>query len=201
MIKNASVAFPQNPKFIASALLMDFTLNCSCGAQLHVATADAGGCKICICGKANAVPSLSELRRRAGKQSYEVGIADKLRSLFTDGELPPNNVCVSCGSPTSNVFACTVVCQRPYSKGRGLWATVLLGIFTPLWNLFALNREYADQEVFGQELVVHTPLPICSPCTAKLQANKHSIRKFLRRVPLYEELLQEYPDAVADASP
>ena len=76
---------------------MDFTIECPCGEQLRVGTADAGGTKRCRCGEANAVPSLSELRRQAGQQSYDVNIADKLRYMFADGTLPPDNVCAKCG--------------------------------------------------------------------------------------------------------
>jgi len=174
---------------------MDFTIDCPCGKQIRVGTADAGGTKRCRCGTTNAVPALSELRRRAGQQSYNANIADKLRYMFADGELPPDNVCSQCGAETSNVLQCSVECERPHTKGRGFWGTVLLGIFSPVWILGFLNREHRNPEVFGQELVVNTPLPLCSKCAADVQPTKHNVLELLRCVPLYDQLLQEYPKA------
>jgi hypothetical protein len=188
-------------RYLDPVLAMDFTFNCECGEQLRVATADAGGTKRCRCGITNAVPSLSELRRQAGKQSYEVGIADKLRYMFADGELPRDNVCVECGSKTSNVLECSVECERPYTKGRGFWGTVLLGIFAPVWILGLLNREHKNPEVFGEELIVKTPLPLCPKCIATVRPRKKNIRDLLCRVPLYDQLFQEYPNADADVPP
>ena len=182
-------------------MAMDFTIDCTCGQQLRVGTADAGGSKRCHCGAINAVPSLSELRRLAGQQSYDIGIADKLRYMFADGKLPPNNACVLCDAKTANILQCTVECERPHTKGRGFWATVLLGIFAPVWVLVSLNREYMNPEVFGQELIVNTPLPLCPECEAKAKPRKRNIGELLRRVPLYDQLFQEYPNAVADVLP
>jgi hypothetical protein len=180
---------------------MDFTIDCTCGQQLRVGTADAGGSKRCHCGAINAVPSLSELRRLAGKQSYDVAIADKLRYMFADGELPPDNACVLCGAETPNILQCSVECERPHTKGRGFWGTVLLGIFAPVWVLVLLICEYKDAEVFGRELIVTTPLPLCPECAANAQPRKHNVRELLRRVPLYDQLFQEYPNADADVLP
>lgn len=180
---------------------MDFTIDCACGQKLCVGTADAGGSKRCHCGAINAVPSLSELRRRAGQQGYEVSIADKLRYMFAEGELPPDNACVQCGAETSSVLPCLVECERPHTKGRGFWGTVLFGLFAPVWILGALNREYKNPEVFGQELIVNTPLPLCSGCTAEVQRRKHNLSDLLCCVPLYERLLQAYPDANVAVSP
>lgn len=184
---------------------MDFTIDCTCGKQLHVGTADAGGTKRCRCGTTNAVPALSELRRRAGQQSYDVNIADKLRHMFADGKLPPDNFCSRCGTETSNVLNCSVECERPHTKSRGFWGTVLLGIsstiFLPVWILVwilgALSREYRNSEVFGQELVVNTPLALCSECAADVKPTNNNIGELLRRVPLYDQLLQAYPEADA----
>jgi len=179
---------------------MDFTIDCSCGEQLRVGAADAGGTKRCQCGKANAVPSLSELRHRAGQNRYDVSIAEKLRYMFADGDLPPDNICAECGVETSNVLECSVECERPYTKGRGFWRTVLLGFFAPIWILGALNREYNEPEVFGEELIVDTPLPLCPDCAAHLTEGKHNLRELLRRAPLYDQLFQEYPKAIAAVS-
>jgi hypothetical protein len=100
---------------------MDFTIDCACGQKLCVGTADAGGSKRCHCGAINAVPSLSELRRRGGQQGYEVSIADKLRYMFAEGELPPDNACVQCGAETSSGAAVfSRMRTSPYERSRVL---------------------------------------------------------------------------------
>jgi hypothetical protein len=174
---------------------MDFTIDCSCGANLRVTTGDAGGTKRCHCGNINPVPSLGELRRRAGQQRYDVSIADKISYLVADGELPAETACIQCGIDTSNVLQCKVECERPYVKGRGFWSTVLLGLFAPFWILGALSRDYQNSEVHGRELIVNTPLALCPECAATSQAEKEDLHDLLRRVPLYDQLLQEYPNA------
>lgn len=99
------------------------------------------------------------------------------------------------------VLPCLVECERPHTKGRGFWGTVLLGLFAPVWILGALNREYKNPEVFGHELIVNTPLPLCSGCTAEVQRRKHNLSDLLCCLPLYERLLQAYPDANVAVSP
>ena len=174
---------------------MDFTIQCSCGHQLQVSAVDAGGAKRCPCGNVNAVPSLSALRRQAGQQSYEVKIADKLRYMFADGELPPNKECAQCGCKTANVLECSVECERPYSKGRGYWIAVLLGFIAPLLALLTMIGDGRNSEVHGQELVVRTPLPLCPGCAADLTLRRKRLIKLLCSVPLYAQLLEEYPQA------
>ena len=103
----------------------DFTINCTCGQQLHVKTVDAGGSKRCYCGAINAVPSLRELRRLAGQQSYDVGIADKLRQMFPDGELASDDSCVLCGAKTGNILPPSLPRKHP------VWSIIrrIVGLF------------------------------------------------------------------------
>ncbi len=176
---------------------MDFTINCQCGATLRDATADAGGIKRCRCGHENSVPSLSKLRQESGQQAYDVSTAEKLRYMFADGDLPPNNVCVQCGCETSDVLQCSVECERPHTKGRGFWGTFFLGLFAPLSVFHSIHQEYQNPEVFGRELIVDTPVPMCSKCQIDLRPRKKTVRELLCRVPLYGQLFQEYPDADA----
>jgi hypothetical protein len=182
-------------KLTALGVAMDFTVDCSCGRKIRVETADAGGTKRCLCGTTNAVPALSELRRRAGQPSYSVSIADKLQYMFANGELPPDHACAQCGAETSDVIHCSVECERPLTTGRGYWETVLLGLFSPIAFLGLLSQESKDPEVVGQELIVKTPLPLCSKCTFAVQPTRYNVRELLRGVPLYNQLLRKYPGA------
>ncbi|MCA9173543.1 MAG: hypothetical protein KDB14_03570 [Planctomycetales bacterium] len=118
--------------------------------------------------------------------------------MFAEDRLPPDNVCVECGSETSDILQCSVECERPRAKGRGYWSTVVLGMLAPFWFLISLSHDYKNAEVFGEDLIVQTPLPLCPTCAAAIQPRKKDLHNLLRRVPLYDQLLQEYPHADAD---
>jgi hypothetical protein len=178
---------------------MDFEISCTCGATIRVSSVDAGGTKQCRCGNILVVPSLSELRRRSGQQAFCVNIADRLQTMFAAGELPVEKHCTQCGVETSNTLPCTVVCERPYTKGRGFWATALLMLLTPVWILGAVRRDHMNPEVHGRELIVNTPLTLCPACAAEARKRKARLRELLHRVPLYDQLLNEYPQADCSA--
>jgi len=80
-----------------------------------------------------------------------------------------------------------------WPKGRGFGASVFLGMFSPVWVLGMLNREYRNPEVYGRELVVNTPLPLRPECTADTRNRNRDLRELLCCVSLYEQLLLEYP--------
>jgi len=175
---------------------MDFTIDCSCGAKIHVSTREAGGTRECACGRVIQIPSLGELRRRAGRRRYDADVAAKLRYMFATGQLPQQSTCTRCGIETTNVLECWVECEKPYTRGRGFWTTFMLGICAP-WIL-AVERlcgAYPRLEVLGRELVVNIPLAICPKCAARVGANGHDLRNLIHRVPLYSQLLKKYPNA------
>ena len=174
---------------------MEFSITCPCGAQLRMTSADAGGLKPCSCGTSNSVPSLSELRLQAGQRRYAYSIAEKLRYMHANSELPLHDTCVFCGLPTEDVAHCSVECERPHTNGRGFWGTVLLGMFLPFWLFASINREYMNPEVVGRELTVNTPVPVCPDCSKGHRKELRNLAELLRRVPLYKQLLEEYPKA------
>jgi hypothetical protein len=61
---------------------MYFRLKCECGKEVTVAEGAAGVSLSCACGRAVAVPELTELRQRAA--AGEIGC-----TLYADGEKPP----------------------------------------------------------------------------------------------------------------
>lgn len=78
---------------------------------------------------------------------------------------------------------------------------MLLAILSPLGWIFALMSQHdtADEECqqHGRNVVVPTPLRCCEHCAAneKLSSNFKQLKRFLRAVPEYDALLNEYPDA------
>jgi hypothetical protein len=138
---------------------------------------------------------LSELRRQAGQARYEVDIAAKLQQMFADGELPAESDCVGCGVKTENVLRCSVECERTWTRGGGgFWKTFFLGFFVP-WQY--LRQDYGNPEVVGRELVVQTPIRYCDSCWYAMgkKPRKRQVVDLLRAVPMYNQLLLEYPSA------
>jgi len=174
---------------------MEFTIDCSCGAQHRVTAVEAGRTRRCRCGNDISIPRLSELRRSVGEQPYLVGIADKLRRMSAEQELPLGPICMECGRQTSNALPCRVECERPYAKGPGFWSTLLTHVVLPFSMLMGAWREYSNPEVHGRESIVETPLRLCPDCAAKVRKSKRRIRELLLRVPPYADLLQEHPNA------
>jgi hypothetical protein len=174
---------------------MDFTFDCQCGRTLRITAVDAGQSKVCRCGVSNTIPSLSELRRRAGQASYDINITDKIIARYAQGSLPSEATCAQCGRETTGILNCSVECERPYSHGRGFWSTVLLGLLSPWWMLGVINRDYKHNEVHGREVIVPTPLRMCPECAAHVHRQTDVTRNLLQRIPLYAQLFQEYPKA------
>jgi hypothetical protein len=174
---------------------MDFTFDCQCGQTLRITAVDAGQTKVCRCGTPNIIPSLSELRRRAGQACYDTHISDKIIAMHAQGLLPEELTCARCGRDTPGILNCSVECERPYSHGRGFWSTVLLGLLSPWWMLGVLSRDYKHSEVHGREVVVQTPLRMCPECAAQVHQQTSSARDILQRIPLYAQLFREYPKA------
>jgi hypothetical protein len=176
---------------------MDFSIGCSCGRTIAVTAAQAGSEVRCNCGQVNAVPLLSELRRSIGQSKYNLGIIDRIRQQVADGVLPAGNLCARCGAETSDALPLLVECERTWSHGGGFWRHFSLFLLGPIWFWGLLRRDYNNPEVFGRESVVELPLRMCQSCQTTVRQTGSTAAKvrLLQKVPLFEELLREYPQA------
>jgi hypothetical protein len=176
---------------------MVFSIDCSCGKAITVTAAQAGTEVRCDCGQVNAVPLLSELRRSAGQSKYNLGITDRIRQQVADGALPAEDACARCGVQTSDALQLLVECERTWTAGGGFWKHFLLFLLAPFWIWGLLRRDYNNPEVFGRENVVNLPLRMCRTCqiTVRQTGSNAAIIALLQEVPLYQELLREYPQA------
>jgi hypothetical protein len=174
-----------------------FSVDCSCGRTIEVKIADAGREIRCSCGTLNHVPALSGLRRNAGMPSYKIGIADRIIQKYNDGQLPLETNCVHCGMPTENTVVCSVECERTRANGGGLWSNVFLLMLAPVWAWQQARKDFNDTEAVGREIVVNAPLRICVKCQSEIKKidKDRTLRNLLRKIPLYGELLCEYPQA------
>lgn len=179
-----------------------FHCTCECGYVLPIAASSAGTIVPCRCGKQVKVPKLSELKRLSGQQAEPLaGIADYLRIMYLEKQLPPDTHCVCCQSKTPEILDCWVECERTYDRNGKGWAMAILFVWSlPLYLLTkAFNRGVAH-EVDGRELIVRTPLSICEKCLSTTSRNSANIRQLLQRVELYRQLLDHYPQAQVGAS-
>ena len=177
---------------------MEFTVRCDCGRLLPVTSASVGSEVRCACGQINSVPNLSELRLQAGKSSYQVSIAERINNLVASGELPPGDQCAECGKSTHDTLRILLECERPWQRESGIWHLIgMVLLHSLVFWAWLLSRP--GQDATGRELVVRTPLRMCADCAARLKRRNRprEIKQLLAEVPIYFDLLEEYPRAVA----
>ncbi len=176
---------------------MPYFVPCSCGQTLTVTAADAGSRRQCNCGRVVSIPSLGRLTRAAGERAPALSIAERVRMLVAQGELPAGNACGCCQVPTDGILSCSVECERPYRNTRSFWESVLLFVLGA-WVLAVIAwRDWEQTEVHGQETLVKTPLRMCPQCQTQFRgtAGSQELRQLLGTVPEYAELLKTYPQA------
>ena len=181
---------------------MTFHYTCECGYALPIAASSAGAVVPCRCGRKVKIPKLSELKRLAGQPITFISIADQLRTMYLDKQLPPDTHCMFCQTKTAATLECWVECERAKVYAPGIGPTVVKTLFLnailPFFGWFYLPLGVGvsrDAEAYGNDLVVRTPLTICENCLHRTSRTEASVRTFLRSVPLYRELLDAYPGA------
>jgi hypothetical protein len=109
------------------------------------------------------------------------------------GELPPEPFCLLSYKPTADVLPVTVECETPYGWQYSWWMLLLIACVS-----MALYRRAASDEsdVKGREVAVELPLRIAADCQPQVRRfNQTKLRELLSTVPIYAQLLQEYPGA------
>jgi hypothetical protein len=178
-----------------------FHVRCPCGQDLPVATSAAGREVTCHCGQSIKVPRLSELRRLAGQPAFEVPARDRIRQLLLDGGLPPDPICRISQRPTSDVIHITVVCDVPRPSGGFSWSwqviLMVAAFFVSCWLLPLYLIISRDQpQVLGSETVFRLPVPVAADRQAQVRDySEIELFRLLWTVPLYAQLLTEYPQA------
>jgi hypothetical protein len=176
---------------------VEFRIACACGQSIPVSPGQAGSLVTCQCGATVVVPSLRQLRAAAGlppPEHPEVAV----KRLLQSGRMAAGP-CAVCGTGAGAPVECVAECERSVRKsGGGHWvaaalAIVLAAVISPWLLLF---REGRDQEprVFGRDLTLTLPLPLCVVCRGGL-TSQAEIKKVLCHVPEYRRLLEKYPRA------
>jgi hypothetical protein len=118
--------------------------------------------------------------------------------MIAANALPLGGNCVCCGRPADIVAFLHVECERSRVESGGLnWLAVAAGAAVSVW-LAAIARSSMREEVHGRETSIDLPLPISSFCQRRLLRlrRQRTLKRLLKTVPIYEQLLIEYPRAV-----
>jgi hypothetical protein len=181
---------------------MEYELDCECGNTIRVRETAAGAREQCPCGRTLVVPSLHELRRRAGLHQPELPIETVVETLLLARKLPADDRCALCGTATDGLIWCTTECERAYvQSGRPARWVYLLGLLTFGWVGAAVVHATAeDDREWGKDRVFPLPLRVCAGCRPRLDGPS-ALRSALWRVPVYRRLLEKYPGARITVSP
>jgi hypothetical protein len=172
---------------------MGYSLVCSCGRRLPVEASQAGTAVACPCGSQVPVPSISKLRELSGQEPYEVGTIDAIHGMLRRGELPAGDRCAVSGEPTGDFIELYVEAERMHPGGDNRVYYVLGLLVSPILLLGLLRPSRPD---VGRETIVPTPLRVASAYHPKVRkAGQRALRRWLRSVPAYARLLDEYPRA------
>lgn len=179
-----------------------YSIDCDCGNQISVSATQAGCDVSCACGETLSVPSLSILRKSIGRDAYEAGTIDTINSLIRNGELPAGDVCAVCGLPTENTCWLHVTCERTWTRtsplGIGWFGTIAAACFG--WIAFRINSADEAPTIVGRDRNVDVPLRVRPEHAKRLsKMSSRKLRTLLRTVPIYAQLLDEFPDAVVSA--
>jgi|1186.fasta_scaffold86147_2 hypothetical protein len=176
------------------------SLPCDCGGTVVAGAKDAGGTITCGCGRAVAVPKLSQLRTLAGADAFITNPVEAIRKQQAQGISPAGETCVLCGSLSPVIYKCHAICEWSYAKRTSSDDTgnlIKLLVLPRLWLLASLlsGKEPDESDRRGHDVSISFDLPVCDPCAATAgKITRPSVAKRLMiRVPLYKELLKHYP--------
>ena len=193
--------------------LVEFSLCCPCGETLIVGTIDAGRTRLCSCGVNYKVPSMSEMRKLdadgavfvtpvrvahvSPQEDYKFYTeAEKLEELVRRGKLPLEQECIFCGYPDKDVLNVEIECERSKEqRAHPLMLYFAISLFDPLDAFRKYVEDSEEKEIVGKDVIVKAPLRICASCAPPLFAKPAAVREKMRLMPLYQPLLDEYPQA------
>jgi hypothetical protein len=180
---------------------MAYSVRCSCGNAHEVSATQAGTEISCGCGAVVLVPLLSQLRVSAGQEAYESGIVDKILRLKSEGKLPLGDHCLLSGQRTEDTALVRVQCERSYDKGPPKYEkflAILSFFFIGIFAWFVAKETLGQKpEWVGRDLELSLPIRVHRDLRDDLQKirNQKRLRELLRAVPLYAQLLDDYPSA------
>jgi len=187
-----------------SANELQVDLKCLCGGAVTARARDAGGSLQCSCGRSVAVPNLSKLRTLAGTDAYVTNPAEAICKAQREGNDPAGDKCLMCGSSAAVFYKCRAICESSHvkhgtGKESGDIPRLMSLLFLPKLIAFLLLWKWnqpREPEVRGHDVEVSLTLPVCERCaTTSGSAVPPSVaRQLMSKVPLYQKLLEYYPE-------
>jgi hypothetical protein len=181
---------------------MDFHLDCECGNRVAVTEGSAGATVDCACGRTIKVPSLSQLRKLHGLEPASLlNPVLLIEHLAAAGELPPGETCIQCGFPTSETLNVVAECEKVWiRRSGGVLKSTLIFFISLLFTPFVIFYRGGVVGVYGRDLILPVPLRVCPDCKPEVEKaaqawSQASIKQLLRRVTVYDRLLDRYPNA------
>jgi len=166
----------------------------------------AGSTLSCSCGVTVEIPTLSRLRTDAGESSTHRNTVETIRQMIRDGELPVGQLCPWSGRPADDVMLVDIQCERSWVRDGDMdtrKAIAYVLCFGWIGAIIASNKSRPREEC-GRDTSVTVPLRISSDVRQKLLRlrRQRQWRTVLRQVPIYRQLLKEFPTArIRPASP
>jgi hypothetical protein len=147
------------------------------------------------------VPSLGRLRELAGQGRYEAGTIDRICAMVKRGELPLGDRCVVSGEPTHDAIDLWVQAERIFTGDENRLARILLALLISPHLLYASSSSDPRRMNVGRETFVPTPIRVAEAYHRRVRnASQRRLKRWLRKVPIYAELLREYPFATVRLS-
>jgi hypothetical protein len=174
---------------------MDITIACPCGEKFTRNEGSAGVRWKCSCGRDLQVPTLAELRRMSGEPEDP---ERRIRGGIDKSELFPDRACCRCEARTDAWVPVMIECEPGNFDAGGFdWKTLLFTIGLTLF-LFPVGIGYILLRSRGPNAGSYgkgyrVPLLICAACQKRL--DKGGLVECLRQVPVYDRLLDKYPEA------
>src|SRR5262245_45140203 len=171
---------------------MNFRVDCPCGRKVTVSERSAGARVACACGQEVRVPALHELRKSVGLPPYPISPELELEHMLVRGEAAAQGPCARCGQDTEAVEQLLVrYGERSVAGGgddtyRRLVAFFLLGLLGLLLFWRKRERQFTNE--------YHLPLHLCPACRPRVRGDR-AVRECLRRVDVYDRLLEKHPYA------
>jgi hypothetical protein len=114
------------------------------------------------------VPSLAELRVKAGLPAHYVAAKLLIENMFAQGELPTRRSCARCSGAADATVIITAECEKSWGHDPSpfIWLSALL--FTGIWPLLLLFQLQREGRERGDNLILHLPIRMCQSCRRQL---------------------------------
>ena len=114
--------------------------------------------------------------------------------MVGSGLLPQGNLCAISGEPTDDVIDLFVEAEQVSQIGTSVaQAALVAALCSPI---FAIAMTLKTPRDVGRDTHVLTPLRVSAKYHGRVsKASQWKLKRWLRTVPVYAQLLQEYPRA------